>query len=100
MATNTKIISLDEYKAMGLDFCDVGRYVDKKALRKSFKELEGKRVVKVCVWRNMDDEFKPILNKDVVYTTPVCCRFVEGAIMLSGNYFSKNPIGDVIIVAK
>jgi hypothetical protein len=102
MAT-TKFITIDEYKAMGLDLHCVLSYVDMKELRKKFKkELLKKKVVKVCVWLYEDDQFKNIQNTDVPYEYAVCCRHTDDGSFEDrfGMSSTRHPLGDVFIVVK
>jgi hypothetical protein len=101
--TTTTFITVEEYKMMGLDFKNVLSYVDTTELRKKFeKELTKKKVVGVCVWSYGDDEFKNIQNTDVLYVSPVCCRWSDdGCFETSyGMPATRHPLGDVIIVYK
>jgi hypothetical protein len=101
MAT-TKIITMEEYKEMGLVKNVLSR-VDMKELRKKFKkELSKKKVVRVCVWCYEDEEFKNKLNTDIVYKCEVCCRYGdEGCFTTSyGMPATRHPLGDVFIVCK
>lgn len=101
--SETKIISLEEYKAMGLEFHCVLSYVDTKELCKKFKkELLKKKIIKVCVWLYEDDEFKNIQNTDIPYKYDVCCRGTDDGCFTTsyGMNATRHPLGDVFIVVK
>lgn len=60
-------------------------------------DTKKSNILRVLVY----NDYNNVSNTNVVYKTPVCCRYSdEGAFFLGGISFTKHPLGDVIVVLK
>ena len=86
------------------NYYDCSRFVDKKAVRKVFKEeLKDKRIVHILVHTDNSPGFKNIANRDIPYKDRICAsEDQDGAEreMMCGQmmYVCHQPVGDAIVV--
>jgi hypothetical protein len=108
--TNTEYKATLEQDVGGLMFpghlYDCGYNVDKTKLRKDFKELAGKRIVKVLIYTEESPKFSKEQNTLIKYQTPsVANENQEGAFQrtcghpaVANMWWSNHPMGDAIVV--
>jgi hypothetical protein len=90
------------------DYYDCQSYLDKRKLRKQFKEeLAGKRLYAVLLHTDNSKQYKNIQNKQIKFKTPlVADETTDGAYKrnfpdneaLSRFWYYDHPVGDVIVV--
>ena len=85
------------------DYYNCQRHLDKKQLRKQFKEeLAGKRLYAVLLHTDNSKQYKNIQNKQIKFKTPLVAEeTTDGAYQrnaLDGLWYYDHPVGDVIMV--